>query len=81
MNLQPVILSMGLLRPAQAAHRPIRSTISCGFSGAELLFTDDRADNIGAAHLRGWKTHLFTGPEGWANRLVDEGLLTEEEAI
>ncbi|MEO9517149.1 MAG: HAD-IA family hydrolase [Paracoccaceae bacterium] len=49
-------------------------------SGAELIFTDDRADNILAASERGWKTHLFTGPEGWAARLVEEGLLTEEEA-
>ena len=49
-------------------------------SGAELIFTDDREDNILAASERGWKTHLFTGPEGWAARLVEEGLLTEEEA-
>ena len=45
-----------------------------------LLFTDDRADNVAAASARGWQTHLFTGPEGWAARLVVEQLLTEEEA-
>lgn len=51
-----------------------------GLAGAELLFTDDRADNIAVAKARGWKTHLFEGPEGWAARLVEEGLLSVEEA-
>ena len=46
----------------------------------ELLFTDDRPENITAAAVRGWKTHLFDQPETWAARLVAEGLLTEEEA-
>ena len=43
-------------------------------------FTDDRADNIAAAAARGWQTHHFTGPQGWADRLVAAGLLTREEA-
>ncbi len=51
-----------------------------GLSGHALIFTDDRPDNIFAAHERGWKTHLFEGPLGWAERLVSEGLLTEDEA-
>ncbi|KUP93001.1 HAD family hydrolase [Tritonibacter horizontis] len=46
----------------------------------ELLFTDDRPENITAAAIRGWQTHLFDQPETWAARLVAEGLLTEEEA-
>ena len=45
-----------------------------------LLFADDRQDNIDTARARGWQTHLFDGPEGWAARLVAEGLLTEAEA-
>lgn len=53
----------------------------CGLDPQALLFTDDRHENLGAAKARGWQTHLFTGPQGWANRLVDEGLLTNEEAI
>ncbi|UWQ18180.1 HAD family phosphatase [Jannaschia sp. M317] len=51
-----------------------------GLSGGDLLFTDDRADNIAAAQARGWRTHLFEGPDGWARRLVAEGLLSEAEA-
>ncbi|MBC7138455.1 MAG: HAD-IA family hydrolase [Defluviimonas sp.] len=52
----------------------------CGLPPGALIFTDDRADNIAAAAARGWQTHHFTGPEGWAARLVAEGLLTAEEA-
>ena len=51
-----------------------------GLSGPELLFADDRAENINAAAGRGWRTHLFDGPQGWADRLVAEGLLSESEA-
>ncbi|MEH6390031.1 MAG: HAD family phosphatase [Sulfitobacter sp.] len=51
-----------------------------GLSPDALLFTDDRPDNIAAARVRGWQTHLFEGPTGWAARLVDEGLLSPEEA-
>ena len=51
-----------------------------GVPPSSLLFTDDRADNIAAAAARGWHTHLFEGPDAFADRLVAEGLLTEEEA-
>ena len=51
-----------------------------GLSGAELLFADDRPENIAAAADRGWQVHHFEGPQGWADRLVSEGLLTLEEA-
>ncbi|MFT3690532.1 HAD family hydrolase [Paenirhodobacter sp.] len=51
-----------------------------GLTGARILFTDDRADNIATAHIRGWKTHRFEGPEGWAARLVAEGLLAAQDA-
>lgn len=52
----------------------------CGLAPERLLFADDRADNIAAAAARGWQTHLFDGPDGWADRLVAEGLLTQDEA-
>jgi 2-haloacid dehalogenase len=53
---------------------------STGVPAERMLFTDDRAENVAAAAARGWQTHLFEGPEGWAARLVDAGLLTQEEA-
>ena len=49
-----------------------------GLSGAELIFADDRADNIEAARARGWQTHLFENPKGWEAALVDAGLLGAE---
>ena len=52
----------------------------CGIAPDALLFADDRPENVAAAEARGWRGHLFDGPEGWAARLVAEGLLTEKEA-
>ena len=52
----------------------------CGIAPESLLFADDRADNIATAAARGWQTHLFEHPQGWADRLVAEGLLTPEAA-
>jgi 2-haloacid dehalogenase len=43
------------------------------------LFADDMPANIAAAAARGWKTHHFTNPEGWADRLIEEGLLTRND--
>lgn len=51
-----------------------------GLLPESLLFADDRADNITAAARRGWRTHQFESWQGWARRLVAEGLLTEREA-
>ena len=48
-----------------------------GLAPDRLLFVDDRADNIAAAAARGWQTHLFDGPDGWAARLVGLGLLPD----
>ncbi|WP_102223990.1 HAD family hydrolase [Acidimangrovimonas sediminis] len=56
-----------------------RVEADCGIAPGGLLFTDDRADNIAAARARGWQTHHFQGPQGLADRLVREGLLTQEE--
>lgn len=69
---------MGVAKPDAAAFAYVEE--ATGLSGEALLFADDRADNIAAAGARGWQTHLFTGPEGWAARLVEAGLLTESEA-
>ena len=52
----------------------------CGVAPENLLFTDDRADNIAVAANRGWQTHLFEGPQGWANRLVEANLLSVDQS-
>ncbi|KUF10137.1 HAD family hydrolase [Pseudoponticoccus marisrubri] len=51
-----------------------------GLAPDRLIFTDDKEENVAMARARGWKTHLFTGPQGWADTLVAAGLLTEKEA-
>ena len=57
-----------------------RLEVDSGVAAAQLLFADDKHENIEAAAARGWQTHLFTSPDGWADRLVAEGLLTMEQA-
>ncbi|MGG7565273.1 HAD family hydrolase [Rhodovulum sp. DZ06] len=45
-----------------------------GLSGAQLFFADDKPENIAAAEARGWRGHVFTGPEGLAEALRAAGL-------
>jgi len=70
---------MQVTKPSPAIYAMLEA--DCGITPSGLLFTDDRADNITAATNRGWQTHLFTGPQGWADRLVAAGLLTPKEAM
>ncbi|MFK7751656.1 MAG: HAD family hydrolase [Sedimentitalea sp.] len=69
---------MGVIKPDPVIYQRLED--DCGIAPNTLLFADDRADNIKAADARGWQTHLFAGPNGWADRLVAERLLTEPEA-
>ncbi|WP_417250429.1 HAD family hydrolase [Celeribacter sp.] len=69
---------MGCVKPHSLIYEMLEA--DCGVGPERLLFTDDRQENIDAATARGWQGHLFEGPEGWAERLVDEGLLTRNEA-
>ncbi|MDW3223808.1 MAG: HAD family phosphatase [Paracoccaceae bacterium] len=69
---------MQLIKPNPEIYRQVEAT--CGLSGSDLIFADDRADNIDMAKSHGWQTHLFSDPQGWADRLVDAGLLLREEA-
>ena len=69
---------MGVIKPDPQIYEMLEQ--SSGLSGASLLFADDRRDNIEAAKNRGWQTHLFESPQGWADRLVSTGLLSPQEA-
>lgn len=69
---------MGVIKPDLRIYQMVEQ--DCGLPPESLLFTDDRADNITAAARRGWRTHQFESWQGWAARLVAEGLLTKEEA-
>ncbi|MCT8159054.1 HAD family hydrolase [Pseudoruegeria sp. SHC-113] len=69
---------MRLAKPGPEIYAALEA--DSGVAPEALLFADDRADNIAAAKARGWQTHLFTGPQGWARALVETGLLTDAEA-
>ena len=69
---------MGVIKPDARIYAMVEA--DCGIAPDRLIFTDDRPDNIAAATARGWQTHLFEGPQGWADRLVAAGLLTKTEA-
>lgn len=69
---------MRVTKPDPAIYAQVED--ATGLSGSAFIFTDDRADNIAAARAFGWQTHLFEGPDGWAERLVATGLLTQAEA-
>ncbi len=66
-------------KPSQRIYEIVEE--DSGVTPSTFLFADDRADNIEAAAARGWQTHLFTSPAGWAACLVEHGLLTKEEAL
>ncbi|MEM8728631.1 MAG: HAD family phosphatase [Pseudomonadota bacterium] len=70
---------MKCAKPDPEIYRRVEA--DCGLAPEALLFADDRSDNIAAAQARGWQTHLFAGPQGWADCLVAHGLLTEDEAL
>lgn len=69
---------LGVIKPASAIYEHVER--GSGVPPESLLFTDDLPENIAAAAERGWKTHLFTGWKAWAQRLVEEDLLTRQEA-
>jgi 2-haloacid dehalogenase len=69
---------MGVIKPDPRIYEMVEA--DCGLPPNSLLFADDKAENITAAARRGWRTHQFETWQGWAQRLVAEGLLTPTEA-
>ncbi len=69
---------MGVIKPDPRIYQMVEE--DCGLAPQSLLFADDKVENIAAAAARGWRTHQFESWQGWAERLVAEGLLTRKEA-
>ncbi len=69
---------MGMIKPDTAIYAAVED--DCGIAPEALLFVDDREENIEAAVDRGWQGHLFVSPEGWAECLVEFGLMNADEA-
>ncbi|MGI9389090.1 MAG: HAD family hydrolase [Boseongicola sp.] len=76
-DLEFISGELGLVKPDPAIYDHVER--HSGVSPDRLIFTDDSPANIAAAAKRGWKTHLFDGPKGWADRLISEGLLSDED--
>lgn len=69
---------LGVIKPDPEIYRQLEQRT--GLLPRQLIFTDDKPENIETAAARGWRVHLFSGWHGWAERLVAEGLLTPQEA-
>lgn len=69
---------LGCIKPDGEIYQHLE--VGSGLPPETLLFADDRPENIEAAKARGWQTHQFTTPKGWAARLVQAGLLSKEDA-
>lgn len=64
---------MGVTKPDPKIYQMVEA--DCGVAPDQLLFADDRQENLDAAQARGWQVHLFETPQGWEDRLVHEGML------
>jgi 2-haloacid dehalogenase len=62
-----------LAKPDAAIYRLAEQRF--GLPGQDLLFIDDRADNIAAARACGWHGHLFTDAVALEADLVAQGLI------
>jgi len=62
-----------LAKPDPAIYRLAEQRF--GHAAHDLLFIDDRADNIAAARACGWQGHLFTHAEALAAELRAHGLI------
>lgn len=70
---------LGVTKPAARIYEIVEE--DSGVAPERLLFADDMSANVAAAETRGWQTHLFDGPAGFAERLVGAGLLAREDAV
>ena len=69
---------MRLIKPDPAIYAALEA--GSGLAPETSLFADDLPENISAAAVRGWQVHLFDGPQGWADCLVAQGLLRQDQA-
>jgi 2-haloacid dehalogenase len=70
---------MKVVKPNPLIYQMVEA--DCGIAPENLLFVDDRPENIQVAAFRGWQVHQFDGPQAWADRLVRERLLTPGQSL
>jgi 2-haloacid dehalogenase len=62
------------MKPDPQLYRIVET--ASGHTSDEILFLDDRAENVEAAARLGWRTVLHQSPETTAQALKDLGLLS-----
>jgi len=63
----------GVVKPDPAIYAILEQR--SGLAGSDLLFVDDRPDNIAAAQTRGWRGHVFKDAAALEGDLAALGLL------
>lgn len=66
---------MKVSKPEPEIYRRVEA--ESGIAPAQLLFVDDRAENVAVARARGWQGHVFDGLDGWRARLRRARLLED----
>jgi putative hydrolase of the HAD superfamily len=76
-RFDPVLLSceLGLCKPDPAIYRCLLDRL--GLPGAQVLFVDDREDNLAAAAALGIAGHLFVDQAGLRSELSRRGIAVE----
>lgn len=69
----------GAMKPAAVVYE--LTTALFAVDPGEVLFFDDRADNVAGARAVGWDAHVWTGPADARTLLVDRGLLPGSTSI
>ncbi len=64
---------IGAMKPHAKIYEAME--MMCGRRGADLIYLDDRAENIAAGAARGWRTILHESPEKTRAVLADLGIL------
>jgi len=69
---------LGMAKPDPKIFAHVETSLAV--APGHLLFADDRCENIAAAKARGWQTHLFSGPAGFAKTLARSSLIDQSAA-
>jgi FMN phosphatase YigB (HAD superfamily) len=64
---------VGAMKPQARIYEAMEKL--CGRRGADLIYIDDRAENVAAGALRGWRTILHESPAKTRAALADFGLI------
>ncbi|MFE4540885.1 HAD-IA family hydrolase [Streptomyces scopuliridis] len=63
---------LGLMKPDPLVYRGADERL--GRASSDVVFFDDRRENVAAARAHGWRAHLWTGAETAADVLAREGV-------